>query len=129
MIRTTGLIAALLLLPLTAASALGLGELEVESTLHEEFDARIELVAVKPGDIPRITVRLADTEIFQSAGLPRPHHLTTLDFEVVGTGEASGHIRVTSKERIREPFLNFIIEVRWPNGKLLREYTALLKTP
>lgn len=129
MIRITGLIAALLLLPGQAALALGLGDLHVDSGLHEEFEARIDLVALNPGDINRITVGLADAEVFERAGVARPHHLTTLKFEPVSTGDAAGHIRVTSRDRIREPYLNFIIELRWPDGKLLREYTALLKTP
>ena len=38
-------------------------------------------------------------------------------------------IRVTSRKTIREPFLNFLVEVNWPKGCLVREYTVLLDPP
>ncbi|HSS66678.1 MAG TPA: hypothetical protein VLS27_19770 [Gammaproteobacteria bacterium] len=122
-------IGALLLFSFRNASALGLGELEVKSMMNQRLDARIDLVSVQTGDIINMTVRLAEPEIFQSAGLSRPFHLTKLKFEPVETAENAGHIRITSKDRIREPYLNFIIEVTWPDGRLLREYTVILKKP
>lgn len=127
--RTILLIGALLLVPLHGASALGLGELDVQSVMNQRLEARIDLISVKTGDIINMTARLADPDVFKSAGLPRPHHLTQLMFEPVSTAENAGHIRVTSKDRIREPYLNFIIDVTWPNGRLLREYTVLLRQP
>ncbi|MCD8513339.1 MAG: hypothetical protein LRY63_08350 [Nitrincola sp.] len=36
---------------------------------------------------------------------------------------------MTSTEPVREPFLNFLVEVNWPNGRLVREYTVLLDPP
>ncbi|MDH3317155.1 MAG: hypothetical protein OER43_15495 [Gammaproteobacteria bacterium] len=127
--RAVLMIGALLLFPLQSTLALGLGDLKVESELNQKLEGRIDLVSVKPGDVINMSVRLADPEVFKSAGLARPHHLTQLRFEPVSTGENAGHIRVTSKERIREPALNFIIEAQWPNGRLLREYTVLLSKP
>ncbi len=127
--RTKLIICALLLFSLQNASALGLGELEVNSIMNQKLDARIDLVSVKTGDIINMEVRLAEPEVFKSAGLQRPFYLTKLEFEPVETAENAGYIRVTSKNRIREPYLNFIIEVTWPNGRTLREYTAVLKKP
>jgi pilus assembly protein FimV len=127
--RTMLLVGTLILFPLNSVCALGLGELNVQSVMNQRLDARIDLTSVKTGDIVNMTVRLADADVFKSAGLPRPYHLTQLKFEPVETAENAGYIRVTSKERIREPYLNFIIEVSWPNGKLLREYTVILRKP
>jgi pilus assembly protein FimV len=120
---------ALLLVCSQNSPALGLGEISVESMMNQKLDARIELVSVDVGDIINMEVRLAEPDVFKSAGIPRPLFLTKLDFEAVETGENAGYIRVTSKERIREPYINFIIEVKWPNGRALREYTVLLKQP
>jgi len=128
--RLTGLLAgAALLLPLEAVIALGLGDLRVESMLNQNLHARIELLNVAAGDIDGMTVRVADPEIFESAGLQRSHLMNQLKFEPVSTAEGAGYIQVTSRERIREPYLNLIVEVQWPNGKVLREYTVLLRTP
>ncbi|WP_339731216.1 FimV/HubP family polar landmark protein, partial [uncultured Pseudomonas sp.] len=38
-------------------------------------------------------------------------------------------IRVTSNKPMREPYLNFLVQVLWPNGQLQREYTLLLDPP
>lgn len=38
-------------------------------------------------------------------------------------------VRVVSTQAVREPYLNFIVEVARPNGKLYREYTLLLDPP
>lgn len=128
--RLTGLIGgAALLLTFQGAGALGLGDLHVESTLNQNLDARIELLKLEAGDIDAMTVRVADQETFESAGLKRTHLLSRLKFKPVSTSEGTGYIQVTSEERIREPYLNFIVEVQWPNGKILREYTVLLRTP
>ncbi len=127
--RALLMIGALLLFSSQIALALGLGELEVESVLNQKLQGRIDLVSVKPGDVINMTVRMAEPEVFEGAGLPRPHYLTQLRFEPVSTGENAGYINVTSKERIREPALNFIIEAQWPNGRLLREYTVVLSKP
>src|SRR5690606_1490944 len=37
--------------------------------------------------------------------------------------------RVTSSEPIQQPLLTFLIEVDWGQGRLVREYSALLDTP
>lgn len=126
---TSVLAGAALLLPLQAAMALGLGNLRIESMLNQNLNARIELAKVEPGDIDAMTVRLADPETFERAGLQRSHLVSQLEFQPVSTAESAGYIQVTSGERIREPYLNFIIEVQWPNGKALREYTVLLRIP
>lgn len=127
--RAVLMIGALLLFSLQNVLALGLSELKVESALNENLEGRIDLVSVKPGDVINMSVRLAEPEVFKSAGLARPHYLTQLRFEPVSTDENAGYIRVTSKERIREPVLTFIIEAQWPNGRLLREYSVLLSRP
>ena len=128
--KPKGLLAgALMLFPLHGAFALGLGDLRVESSLNQNLNARIELVSVRPGDVVNLSIRLADAEVFENAGLDRPYQLNQLKFEAVSTSESAAYIQITSQELIREPFLNFIIEVEWPGGKILREYTVLLKTP
>ncbi|WP_368665568.1 FimV family protein, partial [Pseudomonas aeruginosa] len=34
-----------------------------------------------------------------------------------------------SSKPVQEPYLNFLVQVLWPNGRLLREYTVLLDPP
>jgi pilus assembly protein FimV len=115
-------------LPMSAA-ALGLGNIEVRSNLNEPLKAEIALLSVSPGEIEDIRVELADLEDFERAGVERPYLLSRLRFRVIEDSKGKVHINVTSAQPIREPFLNFLVEVNWPKGRLLREYTVLLDPP
>lgn len=112
-----------------AAYALGLGKLELDSGLNEPFEARIDLISATRTELDSLTVKLADIEEFQRAGVDRQFVLSSLRFEVRESEEGPDFIRVFSREAIREPFLNFLVEANWSTGRLYREYTALLDPP
>ena len=115
------------LLPLDGYT-LGLGEIDVKSALNQELEAEIELLSAVPEDAEALIVKLASREEFNRAGLDRPFLLQDLKFtNVIKNGVP--HVKITSSKPIREPFLNFLIEVDWPKGHLLREYTILLDPP
>ncbi len=121
--------AALLLAFSGLANALGLGDIEMHSALNQPLDAEIPLTAVSPGETDDMLVTLASQEAFQRAGIDRPFSLTQLKFLVETKADGSAVVKVASKKPIVEPFLNFLIEVDWPNGRLIREYTVLLDPP
>ena len=120
-------VAVSLFLSPTLLWALGIGGIDVASGLNQPFNAKIPIVAAKPGELADVKVKLAEKDIFDSAGLPRPWALTTMKFEVVTTGDGSGYIHITSRDAIREPALEFIIEMKWRNGSLRRKYSVLLE--
>ncbi len=109
------------------AAVLGLGGLEVSSGLNQPFDGKIAIVGAKQGEIADVDARLAEAEAFARAGIARPYSLTRLRFSVVPTGDDSGYVHITSRESVREPALEFIIEVTWRNGSLQRKYGVLLE--
>jgi pilus assembly protein FimV len=121
------LIAGALFIP-NKGFTLGLGEIEVNSALNQKLNADIEILSATPEDTETIIVKLASRKEFLRAGLDRPYELNDLRFKSVVIDDVP-HIIVTSSGPIREPFLNFLIEVDWPNGHLLREYTVLLDPP
>ena len=127
-IRAVALSLPLLLLT-TSAWALGLGNIEVSSNLNEPLRARIELSALQSGDLDSKQVQLASAEQFKRAGIQRPFQLSKLRFDTVGDGADGGHIDVTTRDPVVEPFLNFLVEVTWPRGRIVREYTILLDPP
>ena len=116
----------LFLLP-TALWALGVGSIQVSSGLNQAFDAKIPIVGAKQGELDELRAGLAEKDIFDRAGLARPHSLSALKFQVVSTGDSSGYIHITSRTGIREPALEFIVEVRSPGGSLRRKYSVLLE--
>lgn len=111
------------------AMALGLGEAKVNSALNQPLDAEIELVSVRDLEASEIFPSLAGTDQFLRAGIERHHFLGDLKFQVQFKGADKAVIKVTSNKPVREPFLNFLVEVVWPNGRLLREYALLIDPP
>lgn len=108
--------------------ALGLGEISLHSALNQPLDADIELLQIGDLGADEIKVRLASAEDFNRSGVERFYFLNDLRFTPLLQG-GRGLIRVTSGKPVREPYLNFIVEVVRPGGQLLREYTVLIDPP
>lgn len=112
-----------------AAHALGLGEVTLRSSLSQPLVAEIELLEVRDLGTTEVIPALASPEEFNKAGVDRQYFLTDLKFTPVIKPNGKSVIRITSSKPVREPYLNFLVEVLWPNGRLLREYTLLLDPP
>jgi len=130
MVQQLSLACALILL-VTSGSAfgLGLGRLELGSALNQQFEAEIELTNVGELTIDEILPNLASQDDFARVGVERNNILTDLRFKVVANPQGKLVLKVTSNRPIIEPFLNFIVEVLWPSGRILREYIVLLDPP
>ncbi|PVV17008.1 MAG: hypothetical protein B6D77_00070, partial [gamma proteobacterium symbiont of Ctena orbiculata] len=111
------------------ALALGLGEIHPRSALNQAFKADIDLLSVSQEELQDVRVSLASREAFEKAGMERPFLLSGLKFAPMLTPAGKPVISISSSDAIREPFLNFLIEVNWPKGRLVREYTVLLDPP
>ena len=122
------LISALLLTP-AAAMALGLGEIRLNSALNEPLSAEIDLVAATPEELGSLEANLASGEVFARYGLDRPAFLNSLEFNVGRGQDGRSVLLVRSRDAISEPFVSFLVDVSWPRGRLLREYTVLLDPP
>jgi len=92
------------------------------------MNAEIRLTSVQPGEASGMIVKLASPDAFTRAGIERTGALTDLRFSV---DESAGVpvIRIASSRPVVEPFLNFLVEVDWPTGRMVREYTVLLDPP
>ncbi|OLU34417.1 hypothetical protein BVH03_02650 [Pseudomonas sp. PA15(2017)] len=111
------------------APALGLGEITLHSALNQPLNAEIQLLAVSDDmTASDIKVALAPADAFNRAGVDRVYFLNDLRFSPLLRGGKSV-VRVVSNQPVREPYLNFIVELKRPGGQLLREYTVLLDPP
>ncbi len=112
------------------ACALALGGLSVRSALNEPLDAQIELIAPNKGDLIGAEVELAGVEAHERHGIPANREaLYDLQFQVVHDSSGRSYISVTTRRPIREPALSFVVEVRWPGGRLQRSYAVHLDPP
>ena len=112
-----------------AAWSLGLGDIKVESALHEPLVAKIELLNVATLSTRDLIVGIGSREDYRLAAVERDLFHTDLTLEAVVDGQGTPYISVTSSRPALEPFVNFVVQVRWPQGRLLREYTILLDLP
>ncbi|MEM9759289.1 MAG: FimV/HubP family polar landmark protein [Pseudomonadota bacterium] len=112
------------------ALALGLGDIEMQSFLNEPLRAEVALLDTRQLTVDDIRIRLAAVEDFDRLGVDRNYFLTSIEFEIsVDEATGRGVILLTTPEAVLEPFLDIIIEARWPQGRLLREYTVLVDPP
>ena len=112
-----------------SAFALGMGELELKSALNQRFDGEIVLTNLQGMGLDEILPNLASQTDFDRVGVARNYQLTDLRFKVRVREDGTYVVNVTSSKAIIEPFLNFIVEIIWPTGRILREYTVLLDPP
>lgn len=112
-----------------SALGLGLGDIQLHSALNERLNADIELLSVEPGDVETIEVALGSYDAFARFGIERPGSLMLLQFGVERDADGKPYVKVSSAQPVREPFLDFLLELNWRNGRLLREYTLLLDPP
>lgn len=109
--------------------ALGLGEVTVRSSLNQPLNAEIELLSVDELTEREIITALASREDFLRANVERTYFLSDLRFKVEMKPGGGAVIRVSSARPVKEPYLNFLLEVNWPTGRLLREYALLIDPP
>ncbi len=111
------------------AFALGLGDIQVFSALNQAFNAEIELVDIRPDELDAIKASLAGEKDFMKVGSERHYFLTGLRFRPQVSRSGQPVLSVTTTEPIREPYLDFLLEVNWAEGRILKEYTVLLDLP
>lgn len=112
-----------------AAMALGLGGISVKSELNQPLTAEIPVYVSSPAEAETLAVKLASADEFARVGLNIGEISVPITFDVAKNARGEPVIQVSSAEPIREPFVTFLVEVNWANGRLLREYSVLLEPP
>ncbi|MBY8955418.1 FimV family protein [Pseudomonas carnis] len=108
------------------AQALQLGEMTLESKLNQPLSVEIELRDVGGLTASEITPSLASAQAFVDAGVDRQAFLDDLTFTPVINPEGRSVVRVTSSKPLPDSYVRFLMQVQWPNGRLMRDYSVLL---
>ncbi|MEP7138894.1 MAG: FimV/HubP family polar landmark protein [Caldimonas sp.] len=121
--------AAALCLASPLASALGLGRLNVQSSLGEVLRAEIEVTSLSPEEQASLRIRVASPEAYRTANVDYNPVLpsTRASFEKRPDGRL--FVRLVSDRGVQEPFVDVILEISWATGRLVREYTLLFDPP
>jgi FimV-like protein len=109
-----------------AARALGLGDIRIDSALNEPLSAQIDIVGATRDELIALTAKVANREVFQHYGADRPAFLASATFKVGMDSQGRPVLNVRSAEPFTDPVINFLVDLRWNNGELIREYSLLL---
>ena len=113
-----------------SAWALGLGQIQVISQRDQPLLAEIPIISNDPSELETLQARLASPETFARIGLAPPQGIVSdLQFAVALSADGRPVIRVTSAAPVQQSLLTFLLEVNWGQGRLVREYSALVDTP
>ena len=128
-IMKTGAVFALFLGASVAAHAAGLGKLSIQSALGQLLVAEIDLVSLQPGELDSLSARVASPEAYRDAKIEYSGVLRLLRFTVEKRANGQAYLKMSSVAPLNEPFVDLLIEVTWPAGRLQREYPILLDPP
>ena len=129
MLRKFAVLLAMLLCSVASqVYALGLGNVTVESYLNQPLRVRIEVLQLGDTRLEDISVQMASVDNFARFNIERVGFLSDVRFRVETTA-GGNYVVLSSNQIVREPYLSFILETRWPNGRLLSEHTILLDLP
>ncbi|MFZ9584683.1 MAG: FimV/HubP family polar landmark protein [Pseudohongiellaceae bacterium] len=106
-----------------SASAQSLGELVLESVAAEPLRAAVPLLDSEDLSASEVQVGLASAEDYGSRGLPRSAQLDTLSLTVGPNPNGGLQIDIVSVQPIDDEAAVLLLDVRWPAGRALREYS------
>ncbi|GAA4355426.1 FimV/HubP family polar landmark protein [Kangiella marina] len=109
--------------------SLGLGEIDADSGLNQPLKAEIALLSSRNVSEEDLRAKLASYESYSKFGVQREAYHNSLSFKIITKNDGTKAIVVESRDPIKEPFVNFLLELNWAQGRLMREYTLLLDPP
>lgn len=123
------LLLSLMLFYSTAGYALSIGDLTVSSAVGERFYGIIKLEGAKDISPNDVVVSLAPRSVYQRMGVDWEYFHTTLIFDVLDDERNGIYIRAVSSDVVFEPYIDFVLVIRWPRGYISKQYTVLLEMP
>lgn len=126
--KSVAILAVFLSFIATEAVALGLGRVSVESSLNQPLRVRIEVLQLGDTRLEDVNIQLASPEDFLRFNIERTAFLNNIRFDSEASPQGN-FVILTTNQIVREPYLSFILETRWTNGRLLSEHTILLDLP
>lgn len=102
--------------------ALEVGDIQLHSKLGHPLRATIQLKHNSVITDQDIIIKKAPKEVYQQMGVDWANQFLNLKFDL----QNNGQLFLTTREPIKEPYLNFILQFRWPEGEINREFNVLI---
>ncbi len=107
---------------------LELGELTLHSYLNEPFRAEVALLESDAFEDSDVLVGLASEVEFERLGVSQDFFLTRINFQVE-SDEYGRRVVLTTEAPLRESYFDLVVEARWPDGRLSRDYKISIDLP
>jgi pilus assembly protein FimV len=129
LVFAVGVLALSALVATPSAFAVGLGEITVKSALNEPLAATIQIINSSDLQDNQLLVSLASAEAFERAGVSRDFFLSRLQFSIDRDRANQRIVKIITDQPVVEPYLDFLVQLQWPEGRVMRSYTMLLDLP
>lgn len=113
------------LLACSQSYALGIGEMKLQSALNQNLQAEIALVLDVGEKATDLKISLASNAKFDESGIPWTVFLSKIKFQPITENDQT-RIKLSSNEPLKEPFLDFLLEIKGINSTVYREFTVLV---
>lgn len=101
------------------AGALTLAEAEIKSALNQPLKVDIPIFFASPAELGSLNVSVRAGTAPGGALPPGLRH------ELVTEGDVT-RLAITTRQPVREPLVQFVLELAWSGGRVVRDYTLLL---
>ncbi|WP_420225879.1 FimV family protein [Pigmentiphaga litoralis] len=113
----------------SASGAADLGPLRVLSASGDPLRAEIEISAFTPEEATTLQVNLASADIYREAKVAYPEGLSSLTLKVADRPNGRKVVEVVSAGPVDAHVLDLLVEVTWHQGRYIRQYSFVLKSP
>ena len=109
--------------------SLQLGKVIFQSNQNAPLDVSIQVNLTSEDKIDLLKPSIAPKENYDSQGIERTKIHNDIVMSLISKKPNKTVLRLTSKIPVTEPFLDLLIQIESPSGKILKEYTVLLDPP
>lgn len=106
---------------LNDAAALGIGDIEIQSKLGHPLLAFAKILHADGLNEDQLHIKNTDISVYKSQGIEYKASYSHLKFAI-----EHDLIKIFTSQPIKEPYMNFILEISWPNGRLYKTFDIFL---
>ncbi len=110
------------------ANAAGMGKITVLSALGQPLRAELDVTASRE-ELASIAARVAPIEAFRQANVEYATVLSSIQFTLDKRPNGQAYFKIQTDRPVSDPFIDFLVELSWSSGRLVREYAFLLDPP
>jgi pilus assembly protein FimV len=118
--------AAATLLMAATVNALTIGDVQLHSHLGEPLRATVAIENLGSLSAGELIVGSAPEADYRAMGIEKTFLASTLKYELDVAKGGRGTVEISTANPVGEPYVDIVLEIRWPGGRAVRQFTLLL---